>query len=394
MTVDQALSAYARGCTQNRLDVKLQETFVKKILTLGRPDHAYHAANQLTEIAPRNALGWGVLGYLSAKKGQLQLAMRPAVKAATLDNTNAPICHNAAQLVAWYESGSRQALDGETRSLMGSLKSSGASIPAFSKSYNSAKAGFDRLKKDLDAKQKEADATKAEAKKIEQTLTKLTGDLRSKGSTYESARQKADNADRSIDRAEESMRRSSNYNSRRSYERQRDSAVRQLRDAKRDMGQALSEGKKIRNQRDGVQKQYDVKQAQVNRLLREVKAMRDGVPKSFGWLPPAVDGKVTADSTVAAAKPNPGTSKGQPKPGTSYLLPDQPKPIEPAKPATLSEQLAEAEAADKLSLAKIYMEGEEAGMKAAAKQRLQEILATYPNTKAASEARELIKKLP
>ena len=109
-----------------------------------------------------------------------------------------------------------------------------------------------------------------------------------------------------------------------------------------------------------------------------------GVPR-----PSTPDAKVAAAKAAAAKTTSTGTGKTAPKP--SYLAPGQTKPI-PAPKASSADRIAEAEAADKLGLAKIYASSP--AMAPAAKKLIAEILAKYPNTAAAKEARELQKKLP
>jgi len=391
--VDEALAAYARGCTQNRKSVKLQDTFVRRMLKFGRPDLAYHAAKELSEIAPKNALAWGLLAYVHAKNGRYLAAFPLSLKAAALEPENPSICHNAAQLLAWYEGGNRKAVDADTSWRMRKFKSAASAPPAFAKAFKTARTSYAQLDKEIDAKKKEAEKASSEAKRLEQKYEQLRNSLRSKGKSFEAEERRIYNARRQIARAEVSMARARDHRSRLNYERQRENAIRQLRTAERSARRYLDEGKKIKKDMLAAEKEYKSKKEHANRLLRKAGQVRDGVPDSFGWLPPAVDGVVTPDAAVAKDKP---AAKGPSKAVTtgSYLAPTKPKTTEPAAAPSLSEQLAEAEAADKLGLAKICMDSNDAKMKAAAKKHLNEILAKYPHTKAAAEARNLLEKLP
>jgi len=391
--VDEAVAAYARGCTQNRQSVKLQDTYVRRMLKFGRPDLAYHAARELSTIAPKNALAWGLLAYVHAKKDRYLAAFPLGLKAAELEPDNPSICHNAAQLLAWYEGGNRKAVDAETSSRMRKFKSASSSGPAFAKAFKTAKTSYAKLDKEIEAKKKEADQASSEAKKLEQKYEQLRNSLRSKGKSFEAEERRVYNAKRQVARAEVSMARAGDHRSRVNYERQRENAIRQLRDAERAARRYLSEGKKIRKDMTAAEKAYKSKKEHANRLLRKANTVRAGVPDNFGWLPPAVDGVVTPDAAVAAARPKPAVGS-KARPTGSYLAPTKPKtPDTPAAPS-LSEQLAEAEAADKLGLAKICMDSKDASMQAAAKKHLNEILTKYPTTKAAAEARKLLEKLP
>jgi len=392
-TVDDALAAYAKGCTQNRRSAKLQEAQLRRMLKFGRPDLAVPAAKELSTIAPRNGLAWGLLAYTHAKNERYLAAFPLSLKALDLEPKNPGICQNAAQLLVWYEGGKRKAVDADTSSLMRKYKSAGRAARAFGKALKTAKTAYAKLDREIQAKKKEADNAVKEAEKLEKKHEQLRQKLRSMGRSFDSEEQRVQNAKREIVRAEDAMNRSRDYNTRVSAERQRESAVRNLQVARRAARRHLSEGKKIKKDMLDAQKEHKSKKEHSARLLRKANEIGDGVPGAFGWLPPAIDGVVTPDASVAVAKPRPGTNpKG--KPGASYLAPTKAKPKGTPGAPNLSEQLAEAEAADKLGLAKLCMGSKDAKMKAAAKKLLGEILTKYPKTKAAAEARQLATKLP
>jgi hypothetical protein len=389
-STDEATAAYTKGCTVNRLDPRLQDAYMCRMLKFGRPDVAYHPAQELTKLDAKNGVAWGVIGYTQARRKQYLVAFVNCMKAADLARDNPSICHNAAQLLAWYGGAQRAPVRADTAELAKKFKSSSYSGQVFAEAYKKARASYAKLDQEKDVKKKEATAVEQEAKKLDAQVKKLKDDLRSRGKTYDSERRRLRQAEQSLSHAEDQIHRSRDYRSRQSAERRRDQLIRQIRDTRRSLSRHYSEGKKIRSQLDDLEKKQRSKRSQANRMLREADAVAEGMPSAFTWQPPAVDGVVTPDATVAKATPN---STGKTTPKTSYLAPSKPtKP--PAPTVSLPQKLAEAEAGDKLSLAKICMDSTNAQMRAKAKQLLQDILANYSSTKAAGEAAELIKKLP
>ncbi|MGB2824086.1 MAG: hypothetical protein WBF17_24130, partial [Phycisphaerae bacterium] len=253
---DDAMAAYARGCTQNRQSVKLQDTYLRRMLKFGRPDTAYHAAKELSALDPRNGIAWGLLAYMHAKADRYLAAFPLSLKAAQLDPENPSICHNAAQLLAWYEGGNRKAVDADTSSLMRKFKSASSSGPVFAKAFKAAKASYAKLDKEIDAKKKEADAAESEAKKLEQKYEQLRNSLTSKGRSFDAEERQVYNARREVARAEDAMARARDHNARVSAERRREAAIRRLRDSERDARKYLSEGKKIRKDMADAEKAY------------------------------------------------------------------------------------------------------------------------------------------
>jgi hypothetical protein len=100
----------------------------------------------------------------------------------------------------------------------------------------------------------------------------------------------------------------------------------------------------------------------------------------------AAKGKSDADDDKPAAK---GKGKSSSKKRTSDKSSDKPRAT-PAEPQEDSADKAETDAAHKLKFAKILADD---GKVVKARERLNDIIAKYPKTKAADEARELLKKL-
>ncbi|MCD6304386.1 MAG: hypothetical protein J7M21_05425 [Planctomycetes bacterium] len=385
-SVEQASAAYAKGCAINRQSIRLQDAYMRRMLKFGRPDLAVQPARELLKLQPDNAVAWGVIAYEQCIKAQYLAAVPNALRAAELDPQNSSICHNAAQLVAWCE-GAKIALNATLASRLKKFKDASWAGKTFTDAYNKAKQSYARIAAQQAEKKKQADAVMAEAKKIQAKAKQVKQTLASAKRSYDSDRRRLRDVQRSIDRADDQVRRSTNYTSRRSAERRRDSLFRQMRDIKRSISRRLADGAKIKKQLDDLEKQWKGRQARAARLMREAAAVAKNMPADYTWLPPAVDGVVTPDVKQVAAKVK-RTGKPAPK---SYLAPTTPKDTAaPPKTAPLAHRLAEAEAADKLSMAKILVTSSNEQARRRGGQILREIISRYPQTKAAAEAKRML----
>jgi len=394
-TLDAAATAYARGCTFNRRSSKLQLAYLRRTLQLGRPDIAQFAAEELSTIDPKAGMAWGTLAYMQAKKAQYFLALTPAVKAAELELRNQSICKDAAQLVAWYEAGKRGNVDAEIARTMKDLPSASKEFAA---AYKQAKEAFRKLADVKAEKEKQAKEAEGEAKKAEGEYKKLSDQFKSAGRTYEQERQRLLDAQQELDRL--NSRNVGDYNShkgiynpnpRQGNQQERDNVQRRINEIQNNLQRQEKEGKKLRTEVEKAHKEAQSKQDQADKLAREAKKVAEGMPDSFDWLPPAVDGVVTPDAT--AAKPA-STGRKTAEPASSYLVPDQ-AANQPAtgRQAPMEQRLAEAQAADKLQMAKLCMGSEAAPMKARARELLAEIVTKFASTPSAAEAKELLAKL-
>jgi len=385
-TFDTATAAYAKGCTINRRSSKLQLAYLKKMLQLGRPDVAEKAATELLEFDPKCGLALGTVAYMHARETHYLPALTPAVKAAEIERDNKSIISNAAQLVAWYEAAKRGTVDAATQRTIKALPSSSKQFAA---DYKRAREGIKKLGDIKAEKDKEAQQALAEAEKVESEAQSLSDKLKSVGKTYDQQVKQLRDARRDLSRAQDDINRTTSYESRRSAERRIESIVRRIRDIQRTMRQQEDAGIKIKKELEKVRKDAQSKRFLAGKLTREAKAVVEGMPANFGWLPPAVDGVVTPDATIAKPK-TVGTNTSPP--GSSYLVPAQePKPDAP-KEASLKQRLAAAEAADKLQMAKLCMTSKEEAMKAKARELLLEIVTRYPATPSATDAKALLAK--
>ena len=388
---DTAASAYAKGCTINRRSSKLQLAYLRKMLQMGRPDIAQFAAGELSVIDPKSGMAWGTLAYMQTKKAQYLAALTPAVKAAEFEPKNDPICQNAAQLVAWYEAGKRGSIDAEIARTMKDLPSASKEFAA---AYKRAKEGFKKLADVKADKDKQASLAEAVAKMAEAEYKKFSDQLKTAGRAYDQTVRQLQDAQQELDRTNININinnpHKGGYNPQQNNQQQRDNIQRRINDIQGNLRRQEDEGKKIRNEVDKAKREALSKRDQAAKLTREAKKVAEGMPDNFTWLPPAVDGVVTPDAMVA--KPA-STGQKPAKPASSYLVPDQPA-TQPAgaRQAPLEQRLAEAQAAEKLDMAKLCMASDDAAMKARARELLDEIVTKFASTPSAAEAKQLLAK--
>ncbi|GEM_PF-2144144 len=392
-TPDAAANAYAKGCTMNRRSSKLQLAYLRKMLQLGRPDIALFSAGELSVIDPKSGLAWGTLAYMQAKKAQYLAALTPAVRAVEFEPKNEPICQNAAQLVAWYEAGKRGNVDAEVARTMKGLRSASKEFAA---AYKRAKEAFKKLADVKADKDKQASLAEAVAKMAEAEYKKFADQLKSAGQTYDKEVQRLRDAQQDLNRLNSNNNNNNNnsrrggYNPQQNNQPQRDSIQRRINDINKNLRQQEDAGRKIHNEVDKAKKEALSKRDQATRLAREAKKLAEDMPDNFGWLPPAVDGVATPDATVA--KPA-STGQKTAKPASSYLVPNQPAtPSAGTQQAPIEQRLAEAQAADKLQMAKLCLASNDAVMKARARELLEEIVTKFASTPSAAEAKQLLAK--
>jgi len=352
----EAITAYARGCAVDRLNVELHNAHMRRMLQLGQPQLAYFPAQTLVRIQPENGTAWGVLGYLQGKKGKLADALVASIRAGRLAGGDPSILNNVGQLIAWYQG-----------------------QPKPPKLSDANMRLIERLKKDLGERQPFVDAyarvsaayarRDEEAAKVESKITIVEAE-------GQAARQEAEEADRKLrDLNDEIKLRKRTVGrlkgqlgalellgeeSLRGFRRRA-----MLRARIRDAEQALDQAETKANQaaRDGraalaimKRKAFDLR-----KLRAEVEKVLASVEPSFRWDPPAVDGVVTP---VAERMP-------------------------PLK-TTTAPRTPESTAAKRLEMAKLYLAN---ALTEKAVEMLRRIVLDYGATPAGARAKALLKEL-
>ena len=102
-TVDAAVSAYDRGTAVDRGNLELNLAYLKKMLKLGQPQIAWYPAQVVLGHSPNDSLALGVAGYFYGTRNNFANALVSTVCAAGFAPDNQGILHNAGLLVAWYD---------------------------------------------------------------------------------------------------------------------------------------------------------------------------------------------------------------------------------------------------------------------------------------------------
>jgi len=374
VNVNEASFNYARGCSINRKNIKLQDAYMKKLLKLGRPDIANIPAQELIEIDTKNGIAWGNISYIFAKRGQtffLQ-SLTNGLKAIVLDTENTGICQNVSQLVMWYEVNKLSSLDANSNLI---LKKLSGEIP-FSKEYDKnikiVKDNYVKIEKNCQVKKKDVDSAVAEAKKIETKYKQLNETLKAKGKSYDAEIKKIDTIQNQLNNQNNTG--STDYRQIDAMNRNKQNLQRQINTAKSNADKLLSEGEEMRKQADIVKKEWETKRDDAIKLQKSVNS-NDELINSFEWSPPAVDDIIHPDLTIVK----------------NHITTSAPSaaPVE----ISLDMRIAEAEASDSLDMAKFGVNSKDVNMKNMAKDLLTKIIKEYSKTKAVVEAKLLLEKM-
>ena len=98
-----AIGAYANGFAIDRNNPRLYDAYVSRMVELGLPEMAYHQAQTLTTVQSDNGLGWGVIAYVDARRGQMTDAVSAINLAGQFAPNNPFVQHTAGELLAWYD---------------------------------------------------------------------------------------------------------------------------------------------------------------------------------------------------------------------------------------------------------------------------------------------------
>ncbi|HZR17367.1 MAG TPA: hypothetical protein VFE51_08570, partial [Verrucomicrobiae bacterium] len=98
-----AIGAYANGFAVDRNNSRLYDAYVSRMVELGLPEMAYHQAQTLTTLQSENGLGWGVIAYVDARRGQMTDAVSAINLAGQFAPNNQFVQHTAGELLAWYD---------------------------------------------------------------------------------------------------------------------------------------------------------------------------------------------------------------------------------------------------------------------------------------------------
>jgi TolA-binding protein len=330
---------------------ELRDVYMRKMLSLGRPDKAFGPAKALVKLDPFNGVAWAVVGCCSTSSCEGFCAM---VRAAALLKKDAHVMGNLGQLVSWYDHQEEPPkIDPEVLALFNDHRKAWETDKAFAAGYQRREKGYaahreaiadvekamERIGEDADGLEDELDRVEEEIAQCRARIRELEEEIESYwgigpyGSRYGNSKAKAE------------------------LTRQRTR-----------LGELSGEKKELVNQGRKCTKKHKKLATTLLKVKRDEKgAMRDA-GASFNLLAPASVPAIGG----SAATPTTSSEKDD----------DSDSDAEAAE--------AEKAATKLLKRAKLYLGN---NMADKARAILQEIVDEYDGTAAVAEAQELLKGL-
>jgi hypothetical protein len=138
-----AVAAYANGVAADRNNPQIYAAYVGKMVELGLPEIAFHQAETLTTMQSDNGLGWGVVAYVDARRGQMPEAISAIVLAGQFAPENALVQRTAGELCAWYDlKADKATLSDATRDALAKIRVGLKDRAAFTEAYNTATKAY------------------------------------------------------------------------------------------------------------------------------------------------------------------------------------------------------------------------------------------------------------
>lgn len=138
-----AVAAYASGFATDKNNPKLYEAYVSRMIDLGLPEIAFHQAQTLTTLDPNNGIGWGVVAYVDARRGQMPEAISAINLAGQLDPENVFVAHTAGEIVAWYDmKADKTSMPANTKDGLAKVRNLLLGRPSYLQAYNTAKNAY------------------------------------------------------------------------------------------------------------------------------------------------------------------------------------------------------------------------------------------------------------
>ncbi len=331
------LAAYNRAYAIAPRNVAMNRAFVRRMLELGRPRMALDAARTLTQVDEGNPIGWAVCGYCWAKRGDYPAAMAALVKALDLGHSDPGVQSDVGQLLAWYDAQKPPVpLPDETRRIIDESRGDWARTGRFAQGYEKMASAIRQQAEDQAEYQRKLAAAQQELDNLQQNFSDLAGNYWRILGEIEVHRNNIDSIDPRLYSA-------ADYNAMVDKEKAAIALLKGQAQAIYAGGQTAASA--IKN-----------KQAEIARMKEPAKV---SLQQMFLFDPPAVDGVITLETRqpLAAVTTRPALS------------------VDP-----------EFDASQEMELAKLYISN---GMNAKAVVFLDDIIARFPRTKAAAEARQM-----
>lgn len=368
----EAMTSYARGCTADRTNIGLHDVYLRRMLTFGLPQIAQYPARVLVGLDPANGLAWGVVAHTEGKSNRMSKAFEAAMRAAELVEKNPSVLHNAGQMVAWQErSGESAKLSGQLEARKKKVKKVGGSNKHYTKAYEKISAAYSAYNRLADSYEKKISTAESQYKTVESQASEIDRDMKRLFARVQEVKTRISRLWWEYHDMEDDPRwfppdENGNISSypinRRTYQRIRNDIRDDIRQQESRLDKANDDYAKARRQGLAKLRERADKKKEVASVRAEaIKELAKAKP-TFEWRPPAVDGVVTPERPLPKGRAGGTVSSG---PGGA--------------------------AARQLRMAKLYISN---GLPLKARPILTEIVAKFPDTAEAREAKALLATTP
>lgn len=141
-----AIQAYADARAVAPTDLEVQRAYVHRMSEFGLPEMANQQAQDLLTRAPDDGVAWAVVGYLAAKRDQMDSAATDLSSAAQLAPDNPFVQRACAQIVAWADSRKdKTEVSPQALVAVGNIRNKLNGKPEFAQSYQGALSAYQRI---------------------------------------------------------------------------------------------------------------------------------------------------------------------------------------------------------------------------------------------------------
>ena len=367
------LRAYTRACSLDRMNMQLNSAYMRRMLQLGRPQAAYVSAKILSNQDVDAGLAWAMIGYTMGRAGNYRESIAATARALEFNSDDESIMNNAGQLAAWFDNAKFPPKVGDReKRILARLAPKFKKSKSYTDAYTRVSTMYATSKQDRSGMEGRLLSAQKEYNKVRTAELTMRSTLKRLGSQFRqlSAR---------LNKIEKDLRQNrNNLNLRDEYGRQ-----------VYDTRAILAENSRLEKERDAAKKkqnelkkeatplgpQVRLAEAKGKMLRKEVsecnialKKIRPAILKVLRWDPPSVDGVFTEE-----AAHTPKVIKPTTRPSSTIMTTDD-----------------ETKAAKKYKMAKLYASNDK---NQRAREIILDILTKYPKTKAATQARELLKSI-
>ncbi len=372
-----AMKAYAQGSAVDRSHTPLHEAHLKRMLKFGLVHPAAIAAKVLHAYDNDNALAQAMLGYhvaRNARKEEYADALVLTARALKQMPDNDGVLANFGNLLAWRRvDGAKAELPGDVRRELDELATAVAEKTAFKNAYERAHKQFSERAKLRDAQQSKIEAIEAkiqpriaEIHTIDKTMRELTRAMKALEEDVNQTQHAINVLQYKLDHPDQRSDHETYHfliTRKAQFEQQLTLQQGRLDRAKRDHRDQRIKGIEIVGEINKLKAAKRIEEQQLARFLRKHQ------PTLF-WDPPAIDGEITPETTLASFRRPPNTEPADNEDSTPTALP--------------------AEADKMLQLAENYFR---AGLADKARALCKDVRDRWPGTEAASRADTLLAKI-